>query len=109
MIKVSVIGDIMVEPNFLKQVENDGKYDFYPALEPLKHIFTDSDYVIGNLETPLAGEDAVYARVHQESNPEIPVPPGDEHYVLDTSLDKVPHLAKHLGFLFLSPVYQVSI
>ena len=28
-------------------------------------------------------------RVHQESNPEIPVPPGDEHYVLDTSLDKV--------------------
>ena len=27
-------------------------------------------------------------RVHQESNPEIPVPPGDEHYVLDTSLDK---------------------
>lgn len=60
MIKVSVIGDIMVEPNFLKQVENDGKYDFYPALEPLKHIFTDSDYVIGNLETPLAGEDAVY-------------------------------------------------
>ena len=28
-------------------------------------------------------------RVHQESNPEIPVPPGDEHDVLDTSLDKV--------------------
>ena len=28
-------------------------------------------------------------RVHQESNPEIPVPPGDEHYVLETSLDKV--------------------
>ena len=23
------------------------------------------------------------------SDPEIPVPPGDEHYVLDTSLDKV--------------------
>ena len=22
-------------------------------------------------------------------DPEIPVPPGDEHYVLDTSLDKV--------------------
>ena len=27
--------------------------------------------------------------VHQESNPKIPVPPGDENYVLDTSLDKV--------------------
>ena len=28
-------------------------------------------------------------RVHQESNPEIPVAPGEEHYVLDKSLDEV--------------------
>ena len=28
-------------------------------------------------------------QVNIECNPEIPVPPGDEHYVLDTSLDKV--------------------
>ena len=60
MIKVTVIGDIMVEPNFLEQVENDGKYDFYPALRPLESVLSGSDYVIGNLETPLAGEDAIY-------------------------------------------------
>ncbi|MBR5140780.1 MAG: CapA family protein [Clostridia bacterium] len=60
MLKLTVIGDIMVEPDFLKQVENDGKYDFYPPLAPLESILSDSDYVIGNLETPLAGEDAVY-------------------------------------------------
>lgn len=60
MIKLTVIGDIMVEPDFLKQVENDGKYDFYTPLAPLESVLSDSDYVIGNLETPLAGEDAVY-------------------------------------------------
>ena len=29
-------------------------------------------------------------RVHQESNPEIPVPPGDEHYVLDAPQQEKP-------------------
>ena len=60
MKKVTIIGDIMVEPPFLKQAENDGKYDFYTPMKALGHIFDESDYVIGNLETPLAGEDAVY-------------------------------------------------
>ena len=52
-----------------------------------------------NLHTPSASTETedlrfpsrqgLTPRVHQESNPEIPVPPGDEHDVLDTSLDKV--------------------
>ena len=60
MKKISIIGDIMVEPPFMEQVSRNGKCDFWPSLEPLKVILEDSDYVIGNLETPLAGEEAGY-------------------------------------------------
>ena len=60
MIKLTVLGDIMVEPPFLKQAEKDGKYDFYTPMKALESVLADSDYVIANLETPLAGEEAVY-------------------------------------------------
>lgn len=62
MKKVTVIGDIMVEPPFMQQVERDGQYDFKPSFAPLKTILAESDYVIGNLETPLAGEESGYTR-----------------------------------------------
>ena len=60
MKKITVIGDIMVEPQFLAQVKKDDEYDFYTPLKALEHLFDKSDYVIGNLETPLAGEEAEY-------------------------------------------------
>ena len=60
MKKITVIGDIMVEPPFMEQVNRDGVCDFWPSFQPLKSILKDSDYVIGNLETPLAGEEAGY-------------------------------------------------
>ena len=60
MKKVTVIGDIMVEPPFMEQVGKSSGYDFTPSLMPLKSILEESDYVIGNLETPLAGEEAGY-------------------------------------------------
>lgn len=60
MQKITVIGDIMVEPQFLGQVKKGDEYDFYTPLKALEHLFDKSDYVIGNLETPLAGEEAVY-------------------------------------------------
>jgi len=60
MKKVTVIGDIMVEPPFMQQVQKDGNWDFTPSFLPLKAILKDSDYVIGNLETPLAGEESGY-------------------------------------------------
>lgn len=62
MKKVTIIGDIMVEPPFMQQVEKDGQYDFKPSFAPLKTLFEDSDYVIGNLETPLAGEESGYTK-----------------------------------------------
>lgn len=63
MHKITVIGDIMVEPPFMQQVEQGGKYDFKPSFAPLKSILKESDYVIGNLETPLAGEEGGYTKV----------------------------------------------
>ena len=60
MKKVTIIGDIMVEPPFMQQVENNGEYDFKPSFAPLKSLFAESDYVIGNLETPLAGSESGY-------------------------------------------------
>lgn len=60
MKKITVIGDIMVEPPFMEQVAKDGAYNFVPSFLPLKSLLKDSDYVIGNLETPLAGEEAGY-------------------------------------------------
>ena len=60
MKKVTVIGDIMVEPPFMRQVEQNGVYDFAPSFLPLKSLFTETDYLIGNLETPLAGEESGY-------------------------------------------------
>lgn len=62
MKKVTIIGDIMVEPPFMQQVEKDGTYDFKPSFAPLKSVLAESDYVIGNLETPLAGEESGYTR-----------------------------------------------
>lgn len=62
MKKITILGDIMVEPPFMQQVEKDGAYNFKPSFAPLKTILEESDYVIGNLETPLAGPESGYTR-----------------------------------------------
>lgn len=60
MEKITVLGDFMVEPPFMQQVAKQGEYNFKPSFAPLKAILKESDYVIGNLETPLAGAERGY-------------------------------------------------
>lgn len=60
--KITFIGDIMCEPMLLKAAKSNSRYDFKCIFENMKEIFDKSDYVIGNLETPLAGEMLVYTR-----------------------------------------------
>ena len=61
MIKISFIGDIMCEPLMLKAArKSDGSFDFSPVFDNVRKLLADSDYVVGNLETPLAGEQAKY-------------------------------------------------
>lgn len=62
MKKITVIGDIMVEPPFMEQVSAQGTCDFKASFAPLKSLTEEADYVIGNLETPLAGEEAGYTQ-----------------------------------------------
>lgn len=58
--KITFIGDIMCEPLLMNAAKIKDGYDFNCVFEHVRHMFDDSDYVIGNLETPLAGENLVY-------------------------------------------------
>ncbi len=59
MIKISFLGDIICQLPFLKAAQKRGN-DFYTAFENLQPLLQDSDYVVANLETPIAGEEAGY-------------------------------------------------
>ncbi len=53
--KLTVIGDIMCEPSIMDAGKtSDGGHNFDFVFENAKRIWSDSDYVIGNLEFPLA-------------------------------------------------------
>lgn len=60
MIKISFLGDIICQMPFLKAAQNRNN-DFYTAFSGLQGILSESDYVVANLETPIAGEDAGYS------------------------------------------------
>ena len=59
MIKISFLGDILCQLPFLKAAQKRGN-DFYTAFAGLQPLLQDSDYVVANLETPIAGEKAGY-------------------------------------------------
>lgn len=71
-IKISFIGDIMCEKPLLKSsfIKN-GEYDFNEIFSSIKHIFENSDYVVGNLETVCAGKDMGYTNhIYNFNTPE---------------------------------------
>lgn len=61
MIKLTFTGDILVSPEQLEAIRKaEGKYDFRCIFEHVDHRLKEADLVIGNLETPLAGEELEY-------------------------------------------------
>ena len=56
MKKISFLGDIMCELPFLKAAQSRGN-DFYTAFSKLQPLLSESDFVVANLETPIAGEE----------------------------------------------------
>ena len=63
--KITFLGDIMIEPPVLKAAKrHGGAYDFSGVFARTKALLSESDYVVGNLETPLAGEGATYTQTH---------------------------------------------
>lgn len=60
-LKVTFLGDIMCEPRLLKSARGKrDTYDFSSAFSNMKKMLNETDYVVGNLETPLAGKEARY-------------------------------------------------
>lgn len=59
--KISFLGDFMTEPGLLEQAKTECGFDYKPVFEPLKNLLSESDYLVGNLETPVAGAEAGYS------------------------------------------------
>ena len=55
MVKISILGDVLCEAPFFRAAQNDGAFNFASVFEGLKAKCAQSDYVIANLETPIAG------------------------------------------------------
>lgn len=60
LIRLTFTGDILIEPEQYKAVCCHSK-GFDTIFESLKNCFSLSNYVVGNLETPLAGEELIYS------------------------------------------------
>ena len=58
--KITILGDMMCEPPILKASKTKDGYDFNGVFGKIKPMLDDADYVITNLEFPLAGEEAGY-------------------------------------------------
>jgi poly-gamma-glutamate synthesis protein (capsule biosynthesis protein) len=70
MIKISFLGDIMCEKPFLKAAIKRG-FDFYTAFSNLNSFLSEADYVVANLETPIAGKDYKFTdKIYSFNTPE---------------------------------------
>lgn len=63
-IKLAAVGDIlMIGPLLsLSKLKDQDKYDFNPIFDKVIPHFKQADFVIGNLETPIAGRETLYTR-----------------------------------------------
>ena len=61
MKKITFLGDIMCEKPFLKAAIKRNN-DFYSTFARLQEMLSESDFVAGNLETPIAGKELGYTK-----------------------------------------------
>lgn len=87
-IRIAFTGDLMVLTPQLKASYNpsENRYDFDPIFSNISKYLKKSDYLIGNLETPLAGEEMGYT---------------NDDTVFNTP-DEFGYSIKKAGFTFLS-------
>ncbi|WP_400163168.1 CapA family protein [Brevibacillus sp. TJ4] len=71
-VTLMAVGDIMVHDQQLEAYRDGqtGSYDFMPSFVHVKPIFQEADWVIGNLETTLAGSEARYSGYPMFNSPE---------------------------------------
>ena len=58
--RIAFLGDIMTNEDQLSLIRKGEGYDFSSVAVALDGVFIDSDYVIANLESPVAGKEAGY-------------------------------------------------
>lgn len=86
MIKISFLGDLMcLRAQNEASMKRFGKLEFRPQFEACKRLLKDSDYVIGNLETPI-----------------VPSRPTSEHDIRFNSSPEYLEAVKDLGVGFVS-------
>ena len=67
--KITFVGDIMIEPPVLKGArQKDGSYNFDEVFAYARSLLGEADILVGNLETPLAGEEALYTQHYYAFN-----------------------------------------
>lgn len=67
--KITFLGDIMCEPPVWKGArQKDGSFDFNYVFKDAQPLLDEADYLVGNLETPLAGEAAGYSATYLAFN-----------------------------------------
>lgn len=71
-VTLMAVGDIMVHDQQLEAAWNPqaNSYDFSPSFVHVKPLFQEADWVIGNLETTLAGREARYSGYPMFNSPE---------------------------------------
>lgn len=60
VIKLTFLGDMLCQREQIAAVKKV-KCGYDVVFDPVKHLWSDSDYVVGNLETPIAGKKLRYA------------------------------------------------
>lgn len=67
--RITFLGDIMCEPPVLAGAKQpDGSYNFDYVFNQAQALIDEADYVVGNLETPLAGAAAQYSQTYLAFN-----------------------------------------
>ena len=57
-VKITFTGDIMCKQQMLSQALQNGKYDFNYMFQDVRELFSKSDFVVGNLETPISKDNS---------------------------------------------------
>lgn len=70
-IKISFAGDLMCKLPQLQASATGNTYDFDAVFGKIGNVFKNSDYVVGNMETPLAGPELGYTKTATNFNAPI--------------------------------------
>lgn len=60
MTKITFTGDIIIAPEQLQAITKNADGNFSTIFEPIASLLKESDFVVGNLETPLGGKNLGY-------------------------------------------------